>query len=693
MKSILILTLILFLASSFGRHSAARWLILCDRPLERFVFSTAIGLGVIAYGVFALGCLGLLAMAPITILLIVLGLIAIPGFRDNAEDIANYCKELSQKFRGGFFIRSENLFGGFSALFAFACIGIAVLACFSPPNSNAWDALSYHLADPKIYLAAHRIIPLPTQHHSNFPFLMEMLFVLGLLYDSYALANLFHLTMTLLLSFGLFSFSRRFLSDRAGYISITVLLSAPLVLWESTVAYIDLGLSLYIFLAIYSAVAFVEARRMSSISTLSSWIWLAGISMGFALGVKYLALLPFGFVGFFLVASKAPGKLIFRYALIALAIGSPWYLKNIVWMHNPVYPFAYQAFPHSKYWSEDRAAPYAEEQKSFGHEHSLSAAPQSALNLMMTPWNITTQYWRGGTAKQPNLFTNDKNFTFTSLIGAVGFATLFALVFIKPLPRVIRYLSLFAGLNLVSWFFVSQHIRYLIPLVPLLALISGFVIDFWLSNVGSPRKKIAGFFGIGVVGLQALQLAYGILFLPTSGRGAVEALSSGLAPTALSMSEVMSEFSEQGHERHLQNSSLTYPAVKWINENSALGDGVVLIEDVHGFYLDRHYLWGNEGHSSYIPYEAFQNGGDLVKWMSQQKIRYVLVNMKFAEENVDSSRLSDDLLDTQSLLQTWYERSPKRWKTLYGDALKRNLMSVVFVSRGVAVLKMDNTSP
>ena len=137
---------------------------------------------------------------------------------------------------------------------------MAVAACFQAPGPHAWDALAYHLADPKVFLQQHRIAILPTEHHSNFPFTMEMLFTIGLALDGYAAANLFHLLTAVLLVQGMISFCTRFFSRLAGLLAAVVLATTPLVLWEATIAYIDLALALYVFLAAYLIILAVRAE-------------------------------------------------------------------------------------------------------------------------------------------------------------------------------------------------------------------------------------------------------------------------------------------------------------------------------------------------------------------------------------------------------------------------------------------------
>src|SRR5205085_10367980 len=103
--------------------------------------------------------------------------------------------------------------------------------------SHEWVALSSHLAVPKIYLEHHRIVYLPTDHHSNFPFLVEMLFTIGLLFDGYALANLFHFACGALCVAALWMLGRRYFTPAAGRIAALAFATTPIVLWEAGAAY------------------------------------------------------------------------------------------------------------------------------------------------------------------------------------------------------------------------------------------------------------------------------------------------------------------------------------------------------------------------------------------------------------------------------------------------------------------------
>src|SRR5207244_3620128 len=68
--------------------------------------------------------------------------------------------------------------------------------------------------------------------------------------------------------------------------------------------------------------------------------------------------------------------------LAGVVVASPWYVKSYLWTNNPVYPFLYRLFPHSKYWNERADEGYRAEQASFGRGHGVRA-------LLDLPWDVT----------------------------------------------------------------------------------------------------------------------------------------------------------------------------------------------------------------------------------------------------------------------------------------------------------------
>src|SRR5579871_3654666 len=175
MLAVLLIALFTWIASGVGQTLLRPIRVLRARPLERFVFGAAIGLGIAAYGVFLLGVCGALSAWPVGIWWFVLCVAGLPGMMVQISDLRRWLRRRDTEPKSSS-PRWENLLAGVSVGILILLGMISVIASFQPPGALEWDVLSYHLADPKVFLGQHRIGILPTEHHSNFPFTVEMLF-------------------------------------------------------------------------------------------------------------------------------------------------------------------------------------------------------------------------------------------------------------------------------------------------------------------------------------------------------------------------------------------------------------------------------------------------------------------------------------------------------------------------------------
>ncbi len=688
MKSILLLILFTWISAGVGRILLDRLTVLTNYSLERFAFGTAIGLLLASYGVFALGMLGALSFWPITIWWITLAVIGIKAQWLLIKDLQSAIRTRTSipPTKSYQIIRVSCLL--VIIFFAF----VAIVACFRPPGGHEWDAIAYHLADVKIFLANHRISSLPTEHHSNFPFTMEMLFAVGLLYDGYVLANLFHFLMAALTVCALIAAGSRLFGKPAGCISALLFATTPLVLWEASTAYIDLGFGLFSFLAAVAVISSVKSdpKNKFTSATQTEWAVLAGISMGGALGMKYLALIPLIIYGGFLLSQRVPIKTAAIFFGLALTIGSPWYIKNIVLTQNPVYPFMFKIFHNSKYWSTDRAIPYQAEQDSFGYVHSLHAPAETVRNIIQTPWRLLAN---------ADKFANHGDFTFSVLIGGIFTGLCFSLIFMRKIERSAMLLLRLGILQLLAWFFLAQIGRYLVSLVPILALVSAYAASRWLKPELEPSQspgwqpRLLQIFSAIVLSGQALLTIWAVLSLPTSGRAAAE---RGVMPTVISLPEDLAVLSDPDKRaEQLRRTLDIYAAMEWINTKTPASSGVILYDDARGYYLDRPYLWGNGEHSAYIPYTSMHNGADLTRWLLDHGIQTVLINLKFSPNNKPSDDLPNGPSHSESIaLQKWVIDSvfPNgSWRAILSDALRTQNWKVQFEGNGVVVLSIPSS--
>lgn len=564
--------------------------------------AAALGMGTLAYLVLAVGLAGFLR-APALGALVGAGWVLLAWSlirRSAAQDspAEKPAPEESQAARW-----AALLLTAFTGLLALATL----CSTFLPPSGLDWDSLSYHLAAPKIYLTEGRIGFIAYDHHTQFPFTLEMLYTVGLAFDGPAAAKGIHWACAWMTAaaVGLWT-GRLTIGGRpaplwAGPLAAALFGSMPVGLWEAGTAYIDLGTALFQFLALAALVdaVTISEGRVSGLDLRRAA--LAGILSGFALGTKYTALIQTGLLGLSLLVllaradSKARGVMlqgVLRFGLLAALFASPWYVKNILWVRNPVYPFFCSVFPHSFSWTAAEAAPYAGEQNLFGPGRSPG-------HFLLVFWNLALH------ARE--FFINTKP-AVGDVVGTVGagFAGLLPLaVWVRGLGWRVWALLGYGMASVVIWFFLSQQVRYLIPVFAPLAVVAAAAV---VASGGIVRIA-AGLFSVLALALNAW------VHVPVAQPGL------GLVTGQFTAEEWL-----QGTEADL------YAASRWANRALPPESRLALYSEVRGYYLDRRYFWANPGHHAMIPYREIETGRELTEYLRRFGITHVLVNYSFSRD-------------------------------------------------------------
>ncbi len=591
---VIMLLIVAALAWSGGVWCARMRLPFVDTA-ERLAFGLALSTGALSYLVLALGLAGwTTAWALWAVLLAILFSALLLRRR------ADGTREPMPAWR-------EWLLGG----------GIGVLAlpmAASPPAATDWDGLSYHLAAPAIWLREGRIGYIPFMHHSNFPFVIEMqyLWALGIGAGAGG-AKVFHWA-TLLLTLGaVLAFARR--SGYSGSWAVASLISAPVVLWEATVAYADLATTAYTLLFLLAG---WNAVGESEPSARRRWLVLAGLMGGLALGTKMTALGSVGLVALFLLWEAVRHKRVRMGDIalcvgIAVLVGAPWYIKTYLYTGNPVYPYFYEIFG-GRNWTAENARIYREAQLAFG----LGREP---YKLLMAPFNLTF-YW-------------SRFFDPLPFVGSVGFVYLagfLPLLFVRGLPSPSRWWIPFLLVSLALWFVLMQQVRYLMPVFPLMSLLCG-----WLAVQNTARFTA-----------RAMQIAIALQVLWCL---------MGISPLWSRALTVWTEGSSAYLERALPG---VWQASDWVNRNTPRDAGVILYDETRGFYLQRRYLWGNPGHHTLIDYASFTDGDMLARALHRMGYQYVMQNLAFAPPGSEQDywrRLLNDAIAQGALVERFRERS------------------------------------
>jgi hypothetical protein len=218
-----------------------------------------------------------------------------------------------------------------------ATLLLTLVGTLAPPTSM--DAMVYHLRVPREYLRAGRIVGLFDDVHSFQPLNVEMLFAFGMAIRDDVLSALLHWLLGIGAALSAGAWARR-LGARSPAVAVAIFAVSPLVVWESTSSFIDLGL------ALFASVGLLWATRAETGRTS---VGLAAVFAGFAAGSKYTGCTMAALIGLAAFASALPdcrraARRFLAIGAIAAGLASPWYIRNTLLTGNPLYPIGNHFF-------------------------------------------------------------------------------------------------------------------------------------------------------------------------------------------------------------------------------------------------------------------------------------------------------------------------------------------------------------
>lgn len=403
--------------------------------------AVSLGLGFVAHAVLALGLLSQLNLhAVVGTAIVALAAACLPDVRfiwsqwvqrrHAAVDRAHH--SVTRRSGGPRLSVRAWAPGGFLLALVGVAIAGSLISALAPPTAG--DALCYHLEIPKRFVQLGEIRFLPLTDNSLFPFLMEMLYTLGLLVSGPVLAQLLHWLVGVLFALAAVELATPVVGRAGGWWAGVVALLVPGVTNQMTAPLNDLAVALYCTLMVIGCIRWMAAPARR-------WLLLSGVFGGLALGTKLVAagmvtvcvlvvvvaawrrrgLLPAGWHGLQFVAC-------------VLLVGGVWYARSWYHLGNPVYPY-FNA------WFGGEA-----------HTRSLLVVSNDPLTIA---WSATMQPEQfGGRGVQ---------------FGAVFLAILPCLALVKRPAGLSRLLAI-AACYAALWFAARQELRFLLPIVPLLAV-------------------------------------------------------------------------------------------------------------------------------------------------------------------------------------------------------------------------------
>jgi len=439
---------------------------------------------------------------------------------------------------------------------------LAVSGALTPPTAR--DSLVYHLALPKLYLEHHQWLEIPHNIFGYFPGLVEALYTmalgLGSHYPALVHAGFGLACLSAAVSLG----STLGLRREICLLSVAALAATPTFWAEMTWAYVDLANAFYWTLTAICFLRWCENKE-------TYWLALLGLCMGAAIGCKYISfvLLPVISLGLLLELRRS-GTSAWRQPLFtvtlpvitALVAISPWLSRNLILTGNPLYPFFSDLFPSSSPgWDGERAGLYQIMLTQYG------GTDKGLLNYLVAPVRVFL------TGRFNSVSHYDGELSFFYLLA-------FPLLFIRKQWRSKPGKLLgFSLIYLAYWSFSSQQARFLLVILPILAIVGGYFTQFYLADLTG--KTVVNHFNTLRVHRLVVIVLLAVILL--NGRGIL-----ALYAKETYLSYLLGKKSRQ---MYLSDKLDYYGMYRYINRYLPKDASLLLVKTGNqGYYLNRAYF-------------------------------------------------------------------------------------------------------
>ena len=430
---------------------------------------------------------------------------------------------------------------------------------------------------------------------------------------------------------------------------MVIFITTPIVVWLSTSAYIDLGMT---FFTTGSVLTFIKWR--DSEYKAFKWLLISSFCMGIAIGSKYNALIAWFIMNMFLMLSvvrdtrRQTAALqygIFFFVVTAF-VASPWYLKNYFQTGNPFYPLFNSLID------------------SF-HHHSVQEALQQRVTektgqigfFKMREIMYGESFWE--TLLIPiRMFFQGKDNSYQYFQGSLNPILIVFSPFVILNKRYAKDKLLFVFFSVIfiimAYFFTAKQVRYILPVLPFLAIIAVMGIKDLLDKLeerslfsslrfGKHVKSIARIFIFTSV---AILLMFNLTYL----KKRMEIINP-----------IPHVFGKETREAFLKRHLLHYTAVKFINENLPENATIfTMFLGRRGYYLNRDYK--NE------PSFGMNTIGQMVNNAESEEkfVRYILsmgVTHILMRTNLVNKYLKDNF--SKDNINRFLTLEKKYWKKVY----------------------------
>ena len=537
--------------------------------IEEALFSAGLGAGFISLSLFILGLLNLFYTLAFFFLLLIFCLL---GAANHSVIVKKFADTIKTCRPPSSWIELGIIF--LIVLFA----GITLINTLTPPIYR--DVLIHHLAIPKWYIRHHGIVNIPFAVSSYYPPFMEMLYTGALLLSSDILAQILHFLFYLGSLLFTFTLSKKFLSRPMSLLAVLLFGSLPVVCQVSSIAYSDLGLTFFCLGGSLALFNWLQTRSQN-------WFYLGALMAGFAVGCKYNGfIILFSFMVCVLfalarwrVSLKSLAWQCIVFIALSLLVNVFWLCKNYYYTGNPIYPLASSFIGKNYSPDQHRPSPYEIRKLLYG---------ETLKDQVLLPWNLSIK---------------TKTKAGYELDGVINPIFLVFLPFFFFLPQKTPEIKLIAGVSVLYFLFFWAssviRLRYLMPIYPMLAILTAYAIAAWETK----WKKWLSTITLAVAFF--LNLYWVLIY------------TANVNPISFLIGK---ESRRDFLCRHLPS----YPVFEYVNHNLPQGARIMFLyggqHGNDGYYLNRDYYYD----SGYLGHTAKQI---LATSTSEEEVRTAFVRM------------------------------------------------------------------
>lgn len=508
-------------------------------------------------------------------------------------------------------LRSKNLFETICKLAILSTVVSILLLSWVPPVSR--DALTHHLAVPKLYLKHGGMHEIKDLDFSYYPMNLDLLYMIPLWLGNDIAPKMIHFTFAFFTMVLIYSYLRSRLNQTYALIGALFFLSLPVVVKLSITVYVDLGL------VFFSTVAIFFLLKWKENTARISYLIACGVFCGLALGTKYNGLITFfiltliipiasihdrGNDNFAQVRAVGHG---FIFALVALIVFSPWMIRNYLWTANPLYPLFDGWFnPAAKQASTAAWNHFDVRRWVYG---------ESWWEIMMIPLRIFFQ----GQDGDPRYFDGRLNPLLILLL------PLAFLSFSKNSPAIRREKWILLVFSILFLFFVffqtDMRVRWIAPIIPPMIILMVFGLRECVCIAHSFHSMILK------------RVAFFIIFFVVAAFGGMNVVYLGQQFDKVQPFQYLT--GEIGRDRYIQKHRPEYAVIRFGNDHLPKESKIYcLFLGSRRYYSDNDLLFDNDMFVQAVKDTA--TAAEMTSFFKNKGIPYLMVGRNLFDQWADA---------------------------------------------------------